>query len=270
MHVSRTYFSSSPPSCGNQALRLGTTPASRRRRPGPANSSLAPPDGAETRRNQAGLVRAGAHLMAVGRPRWTTWWTTLLSGRWNGSRRVPMVGVGGADDHKSARCGAPHLLVARQPRSRGQATRARLTPGAGRGREYWFEMVVKPIVAPFRQKSAFLPEHPDNRRISTHIGLSRRRIPIAAKSLVMRDVGGRRVTSGVNRTQEVGGSNPPSSTLPPPASGGTSLSRGKTEPSAGGGSGPRHQESSLARIEDWTPPVSVQANLGTRSRAVLV
>src|SRR5215218_9511921 len=69
----------------------------------------------------------------------------------------------------------------------------------------------EPNGSPIRQKSAFLPEHPDNRRISAHNGAGRRRIASGAKPLVMRYSGGHRVTSGVNRTQEVGGSNPPSS-----------------------------------------------------------
>ena len=69
----------------------------------------------------------------------------------------------------------------------------------------------KPTGGPTWQKSAFLPEHPDNRRISAHIGLGRRRIASGAKPLAMRDSSGGRVTSRVNRTQEVGGSNPPSS-----------------------------------------------------------
>jgi hypothetical protein len=35
-------------------------------------------------------------------------------------------------------------------------------------REIWLEMAVEPSGGPIRQKSAFLPEHPDN-RISAHI-----------------------------------------------------------------------------------------------------
>jgi hypothetical protein len=69
----------------------------------------------------------------------------------------------------------------------------------------------EPSGGPIRQKSAFLPEHPDNRRISAHIGLGRRRLVSGAKPFVMRDSCVWRVTRGVNRTQEVGGSNPTSS-----------------------------------------------------------
>ena len=72
-------------------------------------------------------------------------------------------------------------------------------------------MRFEPGSGPIRQKSAFLPEDPDNRRISAHIERGQRRTDTGANPLLMRDSGGRRVPSGVNRTQEVGGSNPPSS-----------------------------------------------------------
>jgi hypothetical protein len=45
----------------------------------------------------------------------------------------------------------------------------------------------KPGVCPIRQKSAFLPVHPDNPRISPHIEVRRRQAKAGAKPLVMRE-----------------------------------------------------------------------------------
>jgi hypothetical protein len=44
---------------------------------------------------------------------------------------------------------------------------------------------LKPALLPFRQRSSFLPEHRDNRRISPYIGLLSRRSKGGAKPLVM-------------------------------------------------------------------------------------
>jgi len=81
------------------------------------------------------------------------------------------------------------------------ASRSSVQPGIGSAGGF------KPTGGWFWQKSAFLPEHPDNRRISAHIGLGRRLIASRANPLLMRDSCVRRVARSLNRTQEVGGSN---------------------------------------------------------------
>src|ERR1044071_658398 len=102
----------------------------------------------------------------------------------------------------------------------GQPHRLRLSRcSSSVGRELWLVVPVvagsspvyhpfKPGVCPIRQKSAFLPVHPDNRRISAHIEVRRRRTKAGAKPLVMRDSlseapGGSRIV-----VPAVAGSNP--------------------------------------------------------------
>lgn len=66
----------------------------------------------------------------------------------------------------------------------------------------------KPGVCPIRQKFAFLPVHPDNRRISPHIGVRRRRTEAGAKPLAMRDSLSAAPEGGRIVVPAVAGSNP--------------------------------------------------------------
>jgi hypothetical protein len=76
----------------------------------------------------------------------------------------------------------------------------------------------KPVVGPIWQKSAFLPEHPDNRRISAHIGLPWRRIASGAKPIVMRNRGGWRVTRSLIAPRRSAVRTPTRSPRPPTGS----------------------------------------------------
>lgn len=87
---------------------------------------------------EAGTEGWRARLMAAGRPRWTM----PSFGRSSRSRRVPMVGVGGADNHESARCGPPAPRYFSSPGSR--ACYPRWAPGADRGQAILLEVTVKP------------------------------------------------------------------------------------------------------------------------------
>jgi hypothetical protein len=66
----------------------------------------------------------------------------------------------------------------------------------------------KPGVCPIRQKSAFLPVHPDNRRISPHIDVRRRESKAGAKPLVLRDSGSAPLEGSLIVVAAVAGSNP--------------------------------------------------------------
>jgi hypothetical protein len=66
----------------------------------------------------------------------------------------------------------------------------------------------KPGVCPIRQKSAFLPVHPDNRRISPHIEVRGRQTEGGAKPLAMRDSLLAPPKGGLIVVPAVAGSNP--------------------------------------------------------------
>lgn len=69
----------------------------------------------------------------------------------------------------------------------GGSGQAVVKTSAAMDREFLFEIEFEPSGDPIRQKSAFLPEYPDNRRISARTGLGRQLIASGAMPLVMRD-----------------------------------------------------------------------------------